>query len=143
LINISDVFHLAGRTREALETAEAGLAAGFTHDWRTITWLWLAVFDYRFQLGDWTGAEAAIPSASRRHTGGTFLYWQTCRAKLALGRGDMKEAGEAVAALARATDGLTEPQFVGPRGVLSAELARREGDLDRARELVDDALDRI
>jgi DNA-binding CsgD family transcriptional regulator len=32
---------------------------------------------------------------------------------------------------------------VGPRGVLGAEFARRRGDLDQARELIDDALDRI
>ena len=55
----------------------------------------------------------------------------------------MEEAGEAVAALTRASDGITEPQFVGPRGVLGAELARREGDLDEARARIDDALDRI
>jgi len=142
-INIADVFHLAGRTREALDTAEEGLAAVVMRDSRANTFLRLAIFDYRFQLGDWAGAEAVLPAASRRHVGGIYLYWQTCRAKLGLGRGDMEIAEDALAALARATEELTEPQFVGPRGVLGAEFARRRGELDQARELIDDALDRI
>jgi DNA-binding CsgD family transcriptional regulator/tetratricopeptide (TPR) repeat protein len=142
-INIADVFHLAGRTREALETAAEGLEAIGIRDSRGSTFLRIAIFDYRFQLGDWTSAEAALPGASRRHVGGIYLYWQTARAKLALGRGDMEAAEEALSALGRATEELTEPQFVGPRGVLGAEFARRRGDLDQARELIDDALDRI
>jgi DNA-binding CsgD family transcriptional regulator len=142
-INIADVFHLGGRTREALETAAKGLDAIGIRDSRGSTFLRIAIFDYRFQLGDWTSAEAALPAASRRHVGGIYLYWQTARAKLALGRGDMEVAEEALAALGRATEELTEPQFVGPRGVLGAEFARRRGELDQARELIDDALDRI
>jgi DNA-binding CsgD family transcriptional regulator len=45
--------------------------------------------------------------------------------------------------LAKATAALTEPQFVGTYGVLSAELSRRTGDTGAARAVVDDALDRI
>ena len=142
-INISDVLYLAGRTEEALEAARQGLETALTQDWRTTDWLKLSISEFRFHLGDWTGAEEIIPVASRRHTGGTLLYWQTCRAQLALGRGDLEAAEEAVAALARATADLTEPQFVGMHGVLSAELARRRGDIDAARAVVDDALDRI
>jgi ATP/maltotriose-dependent transcriptional regulator MalT len=142
-INISDVLNLAGRTDEALEAALEGLETAFTQDWRTTDWLKLSVSEFRFHLGDWAGAEEAIPPASRRHTGGTRLLWQTCRAQLALGRGDLDIAGEAVAALANATADLTEPQFVGMHGILSAELSRRRGDIDAARAVIDDALDRI
>ena len=99
-INISDVLNLAGRTEEALEAALQGLETAYTQDWRTTDWLRLSVSEYRFHLGDWDGAEEAIPPASRRHTGGTLLYWQTCRAQVALGRGDVEAAEEAVAALA-------------------------------------------
>ncbi len=142
-INISDVLNLAGRTEEALEAASHGLEKARTRSWRTTDWLRLSISEYRFHLGDWDGAEEAIPPASRRHTGGTLLYWHTCRAQLALGRGDADAAADAIAVLARATAGLTEPQFVGAHGVLSAELARRRGDIDAAREVVDDGLDRI
>jgi ATP/maltotriose-dependent transcriptional regulator MalT len=142
-INISDVLNLAGRTDEALEAALQGLETAFTQDWRTTDWLKLSISEFRFHLGDWDGAEEAIPPASRRHTGGTLLYWQTCRAQLALGRGDLEVAADAIAALATATADLTEPQFVGMHGILSAELSRRGGDIDAARAVIDDALDRI
>ena len=142
-INISDVLNLAGRTDEALKAALQGLETALTHDWRTTDWLNLSVSEFRFHLGDWKGAEEAIPAASRRHTGGTLLYWQTCRAQLALGRGDLDTAEDAIATLARATADLTEPQFVGMHGILSGELSRRQGDIDAARAVIDDALDRI
>jgi DNA-binding CsgD family transcriptional regulator len=142
-INISDVLNLAGRTEEALRVARQGLEAGLTSPWRTADWLRLAISDCSFQLGDWDEAEAAIPAPSRRHTGGSFVYWQLCRAQLALARGNLALAHEAIAALREATAGSTEPQFLGPYGVLSAELARRAGHIDSARAAVDEGLDRI
>ncbi len=39
--------------------------------------------------------------------------------------------------------GMTEPQFVGPHGIMRAELARRNGDIDSARAAIDDTIDRI
>jgi ATP/maltotriose-dependent transcriptional regulator MalT len=142
-INISDVLNLAGRTEEALDAALQGLGTAYTQDWRTTDWLRLSISEFRFHLGDWTGAEEIIPAASRRHTGGTLLYWHTCKAQLALGRGDVEAAEEAVAALATAPAELREPQFIGMHGILSAELSRRRGDIDAARDVIDDALDRI
>ena len=142
-INIADVLHLAGRTREALELVHEGLEAEFAGPWRTVDWLRLSIAEFSFALGDWSEAEASIPPASRRHTGGTFLLWQLARARLALGRGDLVLAEEALVALDRALAGTTEPQFVGPHGVFRAELARRGGDIDGARAAVDEALDRI
>jgi ATP/maltotriose-dependent transcriptional regulator MalT len=62
---------------------------------------------------------------------------------LALGRGDLALADEALSAMDRAVAGMTEPQFVGPYGVMRAELARRNGDIERARALIDDTIDRI
>jgi DNA-binding CsgD family transcriptional regulator len=142
-INIADVLMTVGRFEEALASALEGLETVYTQDWRTTDWLRLAVAELRYVLGDWEAAEEAMPAASRRQTGGTLLYWQTCRAQLALGRGDMEAAEQAIAVLARATAGLSEPQFVGTHGVLSAELSRRRGDTKAARAVVDDALDRI
>jgi DNA-binding CsgD family transcriptional regulator len=123
--------------------ARQGLEAGLTIPWRTSDWLRLAISDCNFLLGNWDEAEAAIPPASRRHTGGSFLYWQTCRAQLALARGDLALTGEAIDALREATASSTEPQFLGQYGVLSSELARRSGDIDAARSAVDEGLDRI
>jgi DNA-binding CsgD family transcriptional regulator len=142
-INIADILHLAGRTEEALQVVHDGIEAGLPESGRTVDWMWLGVSEFSFHLGDWDAAEAAIPPPSRRHTGGTFLLWQICRARLALGRGDIERAEDALAALDRALTSMTEPQFVGPHGVMRSELARRAGDLPKARAAVDDALDRI
>ena len=134
----------SGRTEEGLAVARQGLEAGLTQPWRTADWLRLVVL--RVQLppgrlgrgrdGD-PGAPAAGTPAAR------FLYWQMSRAELALGRGDLELADEALAALGEAAETSREPQFVGPYGVMRAELLRRRGDLDAARAAVDDALDRI
>jgi ATP/maltotriose-dependent transcriptional regulator MalT len=142
-VNIADVLNLAGRTREALEVARQGLEAESSTPWRTVDWLRLAVAEYLYYLGDWEEAEAMIPAESRRHSGGTLLLWQLGRAILALGRGDLALADEALSSMDRAVAGMTEPQFVGPHGVMRAELARRTGDMDHARTAIDDTLDRI
>jgi DNA-binding CsgD family transcriptional regulator len=142
-VNIADLLHLAGRTREAIDVARDGLDAELDTPWRTVDWLQLSIADFSFHLGNWDEAEAAIPGASRRHTGGTILFWQLTRAMLALGRGDLGLADEALTALDRALAGTTEPQFVGNYGVLRSELARRRGDIDGARAALDDAIDRI
>jgi DNA-binding CsgD family transcriptional regulator len=142
-VNIADVLHLAGRTREAVAIAREGLEAEIHSPWRTADWFRLTIADCSFHLGEWDEADAAMPAPSRRHTGGTFLFWQLTRAMLALGRGDLELADEALHSLDHALEGMTEPQFVGPHGMLSSELARRRGDIVAARVAVDDALDRI
>ena len=142
-VNIADVLHLAGRTKEAIEVAREGLEAESDSPWRTVDWFRLTIADCSFHLGEWDEAEAAMPAPSRRHTGGTFLFWQLTRAMLALGRGDLEVADEALHSLDHALEGMTEPQFVGPHGMLSSELARRRGNITAARAAIDDAIDRI
>jgi ATP/maltotriose-dependent transcriptional regulator MalT len=142
-INMAEVLHLVGRTQEGLAVARQGLEAGQLHPWRTADWLRLVVSEYSFHLGDWGEAEAAIPPASRRHTGGTYIYWQLCRAELAMGRGDLELAEEALTALSDAAGTSREPQFMGPYGVMRTELLRRRGELEAARAVVGETLDRI
>jgi ATP/maltotriose-dependent transcriptional regulator MalT len=142
-VNIADVLHLAGRTKEAVEVAREGLVLEIDHPWRTVVWLQLTIADCSFHLGNWDEAEAAMPASSRRHTGGTFLFWQLTRAMIALGRGDIAAASEALSALELAQTGTTEPQFVGPYGALLSELFRRKGEIAAARAAVDDSIDRI
>ena len=141
-INIAEVLNFVGRTKEALAVARQGLEAGVSRP-RTADWLRMGVSEFSFSLGDWKEADAAIPAASRRHSGGSFLYWQMCRSELALGRGDLELADETLGALGEAAGSSREPQFMGPYGVMRAELHRRRGDLDDARAAVDDAMDRI
>jgi ATP/maltotriose-dependent transcriptional regulator MalT len=142
-VNIADVLHLAGRTEEALEIAREGLDTGRAAPWRTADWLRLSIAEFHYHLGDWDEAEAEIPGESRRPSGGTLLMRQVVRAVLALGRGDVAVAEEALSAMDRAVAGMTEPQFVGPHGIMRAELARRHGDIDAARAAIDDTIDRI
>ncbi len=142
-VNIADVLNTAGRTREALEVARQGLEAESSSPWRTVDWLRLSIAEYLYYLGDWDEAESYIPAENRRHTGGTLLLWQVGRATLALGRGDLALAEEALSVMDHVVAGMTEPQFVGPHGIMRAELARRNGDIDSARAAIDDTIDRI
>jgi ATP/maltotriose-dependent transcriptional regulator MalT len=142
-VNIADILNLAGRTPEALEVAREGLDAESSRPWRTVAWLRLSIAEFLYYLGEWDEAEAMIPDESRRHSGGTLLLWQVGRAVIALGRGDLELAEEALSSMDRAVAGMTEPQFVGPYGVMRAELARRRGEIDRARTTIDDTIDRI
>ena len=143
LINIAEILHISGRSDEALAVAREGLAAGISEPYRTVDWLHLSYAEVNFDLGNWDEAEAAIPAPSRRHTGGTLFLWQVIRATIAVGRGDLELAETALTALDEAVSGMTEPQFVAPYGILRGELARRRGELDRARAFVDEAIDRI
>ena len=131
-INIADVLNLVGRTEEALEAARQGLEIAHTRDWRTTDWLRLAVSEMSFHLGDWAGAEAAIPASSRRHTGGTLpllaeLHARSSRSAAATSMPPRRRSRRS----AERTAELTEPQFIGTYGMLSAELARRGGDIGR------------
>jgi DNA-binding CsgD family transcriptional regulator/tetratricopeptide (TPR) repeat protein len=142
-INLSDLLNLAGNTREAIAVARDGLRSSPPNPHRTADWFRLAVAEFSFHLGDWREAEAQIPSASRRHAGPTLAYWFAVRSMLDLGRGDLEAASADVEGLARATRGSTEPQFIAPCGIFSAELARRRGGLEQARIEIDRALDQI
>ena len=143
-VNIADVLNLAGPHRRGARGRTPGRCeAESSRPWRTVDWLRLSIAEYLYYLGDWDEAEAMIPAESRRHSGGILLLWQVGRATLALGRGDLALADEALSVMDRAVAGMTEPQFVGPYGVMRAELARRNGNIDRARAAIDDTIDRI
>lgn len=142
-LNLSDLLNLSGNTREALTVAREALAQGSKTPSRHEDWFQLAVAEFSFHLGDWTEAGVRIPPASRRHMGPTLANWYAVRSMLALGRGDLEAAAKEIDGLTRATRGSTEPQFVAPRGIFAAELARRGGDLDAARIAIDDSLDQI
>ena len=132
-INIADVLNLAGRTEEALAAARQGLDAGLGAPWRTSDWLRLAISDFSFQLGDWDEAEAGDPGgepqAHRRHVP---LLADVPRAAGAR-RGDLDARRGGDRRASRGHRGSTEPQFLGPYGALSAELARRRGPRGRPR----------
>ena len=141
-VNLADVLHVAGRSDEALTVAQRGLeeldARGFGSDW-----LQLLVAEINFEIGDWEAARRAMPPDGRRYVGITQLQRRVRRSEQLLGRGDHAAVRSELDAAERAARDSTEPQFVGPLGVLRSELERRAGDLTAARAAIDEALDRI
>jgi ATP/maltotriose-dependent transcriptional regulator MalT len=140
--NLADVLHLAGRTREALDVARRALDDAATSGYKT-NWLSVVIAELLTELGEWDEAERLLPELDRRMSGVLKVNVELRRAELALGRGQHDRAAERLARIEDLVAGSSEPQWHGPFGTLTAELRRRQGDLDGARKAVDDALDRI
>ena len=139
--NRADALHRAGRSREGLAAAiaaEADLPAGS----RAARWLAMQRAEIEFSLGDWDAAEAHLPHRGRL-TGTTLAYFNLTRAGLLLGRGDTRAARPLLEETARILAMSLEPQYLAGSGALRGELERREGDLDAARAVVEEAIDRI
>jgi ATP/maltotriose-dependent transcriptional regulator MalT len=141
-VNLADSLHLVGRSHEALEAAQQGLAdtAGPTRD---SDWLTLTALGIHWDLGEWDQARARLPDQGRRHVGTTLALVEMIRAEIALADGEHDRAREALDRVEDIVAGSREPQFIGVSGALRGELERRCGDLAAARAAVDDALDAI
>jgi DNA-binding NarL/FixJ family response regulator/tetratricopeptide (TPR) repeat protein len=139
--NRADALHRAGRSREGLAAAiaaEADLPPGS----RAARWLAMQRAEIEFSLGDWDAAEAHLPHRGRL-TGTTLAYFNHTRAAMLLGRGDTRAARPLLEETARILTMSLEPQYLAAGGALRGELERREGDLEAARAVVEDAIDRI
>jgi DNA-binding CsgD family transcriptional regulator/tetratricopeptide (TPR) repeat protein len=141
-VNLADALLLDGQTLEALEVVREG-AHRVDFGGRMDLWLRTSVSEIAFDAGDWDLAAKYLPPLERRIEGTTLLNVELRRAELAMGRGDEEVAARALEEVARRAEGSTEPQFLGPLGVLQAELHLRSGDVDAARAMVDEALDRL
>jgi predicted ATPase/DNA-binding CsgD family transcriptional regulator len=140
-VNLADALHQAGRSTEAREIAEEGLAwvAG---EGGSSASLDLLDAEIAFDLGEWDyAAQHMTPSCP--DSGTSYVNGLLRRAELSLGRGEAPVARELLDEADEATRDLEEPQYIGVLGALSAELARRAGDLDAARSAIRAALDRI
>jgi DNA-binding CsgD family transcriptional regulator/tetratricopeptide (TPR) repeat protein len=139
--NRGDALHRAGRSREGLAAviaAEADLPQGS----RAARWLAMQRAEIEFGLGEWDAAEAHLPHRGRL-TGTTLAYFNLTRAGLLLGRGDTRAARPLLEETARILALSLEPQYLAGCGALRGELERREGKLDAARAVVEEAIDRI
>ena len=141
-VNLADALFSAGPLAEAREVVEEGdkLAAEKGAPRR---WLMMLRSELAFEAGDWAAAEAALPSPGRPAMGTTFINDALRRIELALGRGEHDEARRLLDEARDVAADTREPQWIGPLGSLRAELERRTGDLDAARDAIDDALDRL
>ncbi len=139
--NRADALHRSGRSREGLAAAVAA-ADGLPPGSRAARWLAMQRAEIEFGLGEWDAAEAHLPHRGRL-TGTTLGYFNLTRASLLLGRGDTRAARAPLEETARLLALSLEPQLLAGCGALRGELERREGDLDAARAVVEEAIDRI
>ena len=141
--NYSDMLHILGRSGEAQEVAREGRAA--VDGRRPIAMMWLdcQLSEFAYDVGDWEAAVELLPVAQRWTGTHTRVNLNLRKAHLAMGRGRHEEASEILAELEEQAADSSEPQFIGPVAVLTAELRRREGDLEAARAAIDRGLDRM
>jgi ATP/maltotriose-dependent transcriptional regulator MalT len=142
--NLADLLSVAGRTKEGLSVAREGIAVAPRHLASRHIWMSLTVSELALEAGDWdTAREYLLWSDGSRLMGTWLIFRLTREADLALGEGDEDRAEVALAPAEELVAVSAEPQWIGMYGALLGELRRRRGDLDGAREAVDDALDRL
>jgi DNA-binding NarL/FixJ family response regulator len=141
--NLADMLELAGRTREALDTAQAGLAATPSHHVRSHLWITLTVAQMAFQVGDWRAAQEALSPTPTRGSGLLFVFRQLVGAEVELGIGDEDAAAACLDAAKDLVAVTAEPQWIALYGALRADLLTRRRDLAGAQRAVQDALDRL
>jgi DNA-binding CsgD family transcriptional regulator len=98
--------------------------------------------EIEFAIGEWAVAEQHLPQRGRI-TGTTLANANIVRAGMLLGRGDSAAARPLLEETARILKHSLEPQFLAGCGALRGELERREGKLDAARAVIEEAIDRI
>jgi DNA-binding CsgD family transcriptional regulator/tetratricopeptide (TPR) repeat protein len=141
--NLADTLNLAGRTDEALKTAQAGVAATARPGSRTRDWMLLTLADLSFETGDWEAARSYLDAAPTHPGGRQSILRRLCEAEVCLGVGDEDHAAGYLEEIEPLVARSSEPQFIGAFGTLLAESRRRGRDLTGARAAVANALDRI
>jgi ATP/maltotriose-dependent transcriptional regulator MalT len=139
-INLADALHLAGRLREARQVIDEGLARELRP---SRVWLLILRAELAIEAGEWDEAATMLDAIGERQIGNTLVNLDLRRAELALGRGQHDLARHWLKEAADINSAMDEPQWTGVLGALTAELERREGDLEAARTAVQLALDRI
>ena len=142
-VNYSDMLHVLGRSDEARAIATEGLEAVGSR--RPIATLWLncQLAEFAYDVGEWDVSEERLPDPQRWTGVHTRVNLGLRKAHLELGRGRHEAAHELLTELQELAADSSEPQFVGPVALLTAELRRREGDLDAARAAIDRGLDQM
>jgi DNA-binding CsgD family transcriptional regulator len=142
-VNLADLLLLSGRTREALAVALEGFATVPTNLRGEHLWLGTTVAETAFALGDWALAASNLDVEDTRFEGRWLMNLRLRQAELALGVGRLQHARRALEEIEPLVDRTLEPQFHASFGLSLADLLRREGELERARDALDQALDRI
>jgi len=144
-INLSDACETVGRSAEAAELAEAGIAfarrAGLL---RSVgAYLVGNLAESLLHLGDWTRARMLIDDALAGGPEGVFeLTLQLIGAELAVYAGDLERSRAMLDRARVLTIGPDDDQFALPQLAVEAEIERADGDAARAVGIVLDSLDR-
>lgn len=143
-LNLSDALNLRGRTEEALAVAEEGLALGADGLLSTPNLIWLQALlaELAIDRGDYATARRHLDDVGRT-SGHSRANVELRLAELALALDDLDGARAAVDETELVLADALEPQLVAVAAVLSAELDRRCGALDCARDAVEAALERV
>ncbi|HEU4974551.1 MAG TPA: AAA family ATPase [Baekduia sp.] len=142
-MNLSDVLHLAGRTREAYELLLAGAERMSAFGHKAI-WLHLQRAEMAYHLGLWDEADALMPpEMAPRHENMTLVFFETRRAELELARGQHDSARRRLERARSLVRRSFEPQWHSPITALLAGLERRERNVDAAREQIAIGLRRL
>ncbi len=140
--NLADSLSLAGRTREALDTAREGLAAIPRRVTRLHEWLELTIAQLAFEAGDWDLMRAKLDGSTVPGDRWSIFRFMV-EAEVALGQGDYELAEQRLRRAEPVVASSTEPQWIGWFGALEGELRRRRYDLMGARAAVEHALGRL
>jgi ATP/maltotriose-dependent transcriptional regulator MalT len=141
--NLADLLAIAGRIKEALSTAQEGLAATPRRLRNAHDWLMLTVSELAFECGEWDTARAHLDRVPSRLDGRKLIFRLLRGAGQALGEGDEEGALGCLHEMEPLVAASSEPQWIEGFGSLAAEVRRRRHELEDARQAVADALDRI
>jgi DNA-binding CsgD family transcriptional regulator/tetratricopeptide (TPR) repeat protein len=149
-LNFADSLHLAGNAEEAREIATRGVervqgmtsarAGGST---RALRFIHLNLAEIHFDLGEWERADDDLRSAGDVIQGVAWAHANLRRAQIGLARGQIEGVSEMLEEAEEVLAGALEPQYIALQAALQAELATRQGDLERARAATARGLDRI
>jgi molybdopterin converting factor small subunit len=142
-VNLSDVLHMLGRTREAHALLVSGRDE-LQQLGRHATWLDLQLAEMAYNLGWWQEAEALLtPELGRGRQGMTRVFFEMRRAELELAMGDDAGARPRLELARELVARSYEPQWHAPITALMAGLERRERNVDAAREAIRTGLERM
>jgi DNA-binding CsgD family transcriptional regulator len=141
--NYSDMLHDLGRSAEARALAREGREAIGGRRPVSAMWLDCQIAEFAFEAGEWEEAERRLPNPLRWTGGQTKVNIGLRRVSLLMGRGEHEDAWAALQEIEEQAAQSSEPQFIGPFAVLTAEHHRRGGDLDAARKAIERGLDRM
>jgi ATP/maltotriose-dependent transcriptional regulator MalT len=140
--NLADSLSLSGRTQEALDTAQEGLAAISRGATRLHEWLKLTIVQLAFEAGDWELMRSNLESSDIPGDRWS-IFRSMVEAEVALALGNNELADQKLREAEPVVASSTEPQWIGWYGALEGELCRRRHDFVEARAVVEHALGRL